>query len=111
MTLHDCQIVLALYVDDIVFVGDNINVINNVKDAFKHTFKMKDLGDLEYYLGMRITRTPETLKIDQSQYAVDVVTKFSRWMSQNPNRYRKQVPFYRDLKLTKSECILILVGY
>jgi hypothetical protein len=81
MTLHDCQIVLALYADNIVLVGDNIDVINDVKDAFKETFKMKDLGDLEYYLGMRITRIPETLKIDQSQYAVDVVTKFLRWMS------------------------------
>jgi len=62
---------------------------------------MKDLGEIQLYLGMRITRENDVLKIDQMQYAKDVVKKFSRWMS-SKNR-KKQVPFYRDLKLTKRE--------
>ena len=54
---------------------------------------------------MRVTRTQNTLRVDQSQYARDVVKKFSRLMSRDPQKYRKCVPFDRDLKLSKIQVI------
>lgn len=57
---------------------------------------------MKNYLGMRVTRTQDTFRVDQSQYARDVVKKFSRLMSRDPQKYKKCVPFYRDLKLSKS---------
>ena len=52
---------------------------------------------------MRVTRTQDTFRVDQTQYTKDVVRKFSRWMSKDPQEYKKNVPFYRDLKLSKTE--------
>jgi hypothetical protein len=97
------KIVIALYVDDILIVSDNIDMVQDLKDEFKRNFQMKDLGPVKNYLGMRITRTQDTFNVDQSQYARDVVKKFSRLMSRNPHKYKKCVPFDRDIKLSKTE--------
>jgi hypothetical protein len=66
MTLDYAKIVLALYVDDIILVGDDMELIEEIKTAFSSYFQMKDLGELQTYLGMRITRTEDALVVDQS---------------------------------------------
>ncbi len=54
---------------------------------------MKDLGEVKNYLGMRVSRTQDTFRVDQTKYARDVVQKFSRWMSKDPQQYKKSVSF------------------
>jgi hypothetical protein len=103
MMLDTAKIVLALYVDDIILVGDDLTVIEDIKSEFKETFQMKDLGEMKNYLGMRITRSADSLVVDQTQYATDVVKRFSRLLSTKKDKYPKAVPFYRDLKLTRTE--------
>jgi hypothetical protein len=39
-------------------------------------FKIKDLGKLNYYLGIKITQTQDTITLDQSQYINNVISKF-----------------------------------
>jgi hypothetical protein len=97
------KVVIALYVDDILILSDNIDIIRDLKHEFKRNFQMKDLGEVKNYLGMRMSRTHDTFRVDQIKYARDVVQKFSRWMSKDPLQYKKSVPFYRDLKLSKTE--------
>ena len=36
---------------------------------------MKDLGELNYYLGMKITRSEEYIKLDQSGYVREILEK------------------------------------
>ena len=38
---------------------------------------MKDLGELNYYLGMKITRSEEYIKLDQSGYVREILEKYS----------------------------------
>ncbi|GJU98562.1 ribonuclease H-like domain-containing protein [Tanacetum coccineum] len=45
-------IALLVYVDDIVLTGNNINEINNVKKILSSKFKIKDPGELKYFLGI-----------------------------------------------------------
>ena len=103
MDMKYTKLVLAIYVDDIVLVSKDLELITEVKDAFKENFQMKDLGELRNYLGMRITREDDTLKVDQTEYARIVLKRFERLMSTREDKFRKSVPFYRDLKLTKKE--------
>ena len=37
---------------------------------------MKDLGELEYYLGMKVTRTEEFITVDQKRYTLDMLKKY-----------------------------------
>ncbi|KAL5818254.1 hypothetical protein ACOSQ3_022150 [Xanthoceras sorbifolium] len=49
-------IILLLYVDDMLIVGQDIGKINRLKKELSKSFAMKDLGPVKQILGMRITR-------------------------------------------------------
>ena len=43
---------LVLYVDDILLVGNDKNLLNSVKEYLNSKFSMKDLGEAAYILGI-----------------------------------------------------------
>ena len=43
----------SLYVDDILIVGTDSGKIAEIKSEFTQRYEMKDLGALNYYLGMK----------------------------------------------------------
>jgi len=68
--IHDNDIIIAIYVDDLLILGPNISDIEALKLQFAERFQMKDLGSIGWYLGMHITRdrAERTLWINQSTY-------------------------------------------
>ena len=51
--------------------------IDKVKDQLKGRFEMKDLGEADHLLGIRIQRYEDTaISIDQSVYARDIVDEY-----------------------------------
>jgi hypothetical protein len=49
-------VILCLYVDDILIFGSNINMIKEVKDFLSSNFKMKDLGEADVILNIKLLR-------------------------------------------------------
>ena len=47
-------LILILYVDDMLIAETNIDEIANLKSNLNATFDMKDLGNANHILGMRI---------------------------------------------------------
>jgi len=47
---------ITLYVDDIIFVSNNKDVICDLQSQVLAQFDIKDLGDAKYILGMKIMR-------------------------------------------------------
>jgi hypothetical protein len=43
---------LVLYVDDILLIGNDVRMLNNVKKYLKNNFSMKDMGEAAYVLGI-----------------------------------------------------------
>ena len=74
----DTIIVCIVYVDDMLFMGDNTPEIHKVKNAFMKKWECHDLGKVKEYLGMQINynKNMGTLIIDQHAYAKKVVTRF-----------------------------------
>lgn len=70
------KIYIAIYVDDVIIFSNDENEINSVKNTLSRTFKMKDMGEVSNVLGMTISRTEDGIKIDQSKYISDVLTRF-----------------------------------
>ena len=60
--------IICLYVDDLLIFGSNMNVIDEAKNVLISHFDMKDLGEANFILGIKITRTSEGIFLDQSHY-------------------------------------------
>ncbi|GKE14421.1 ribonuclease H-like domain-containing protein [Tanacetum coccineum] len=65
---------LLVYVDDIVLTGNNINEINNVKKFLSSKFKIKDPGELKYFLGIEVLKTDKGgLCLSQRKYCLELL--------------------------------------
>ena len=62
-------ILLLLDVDDMIITGDDLSGIQQFKDFLTQQFEMKDLGHLNYFLGLEITLSTDGLYITQAKYA------------------------------------------
>ena len=69
-------IFLLLYVDDIIVNGNSSVQVDHLISALSQVFELKDLGPLNYFLGIQITRTKFSLSLTQSKYASDVLHRF-----------------------------------
>jgi hypothetical protein len=49
-------VILCLYVDDIRIFGTNLDVIKEVKDFLSNNFEMKDLGEADIILIIKVLR-------------------------------------------------------
>ena len=70
-----CTIVY-LYVDDFLIFGSNIHVVNSVKQLLNAEFDMKDLGEANVILGIKITRTKSGISLDQCHYLEKILKKY-----------------------------------
>jgi hypothetical protein len=53
------MIYMLIYVDDIVLAGSSDSAIERLVQTLSHTFPIKDLGRLDYFLGIEATYTTE----------------------------------------------------
>ncbi|XP_050156292.1 uncharacterized mitochondrial protein AtMg00810-like [Malus sylvestris] len=73
--VHSKIVILLLYVDDIIITGTASNAIQDVIDSLTVEFKIKDLGDLHYFLGIQISKTKTGLFLSQTKYIQDLLLK------------------------------------
>jgi len=95
-------IYLAVYVDDLLLIGDNIAEIDLIKADLSLKFDMDDRGDASYILGMSIERdrVAKTLELSQGQYARDVVTRFKM----NNSKCKLEIPIHSKTQLSSEDC-------
>ena len=67
-------VLIAVYVDDLLIAGDNIRLIEDVKNLSNYQYKMQDMGPMEFVLGTEVTQTLEakTIKLSQHRYTEDI---------------------------------------
>lgn len=66
---------LLLYVDDIVLTGSNSFLLNGLVDKLRSRFAMKDMGDLQYFLGIEVHRTSAGIFFNQAKYMADILRR------------------------------------
>ena len=60
---NDEFIILLLYVDDMLIIGQHMKKINKLKSELSRSFAMKDLGQAKQILGMEIKRERKAKKL------------------------------------------------
>lgn len=70
-------VILAIYVDDSCLVG-HLEEIKKVKIQLSAEFEMKDLGELEYFLGILVTRdrSKRTITLSQKPFIKTILDRF-----------------------------------
>jgi hypothetical protein len=73
--IGDHLIYLILYVDDMLFIGNNKEIIQYVKTQLSSKFDMKDLGASNFILGMEIKRDWKNRKLwlNQRKYVETIL--------------------------------------
>ncbi|KAJ9562187.1 LOW QUALITY PROTEIN: hypothetical protein OSB04_007347 [Centaurea solstitialis] len=69
-------VVICLYVDDMLIIGTNLAGILETKDYLSSNFKMKDLGEVDTILGIKVKRSESEISLNQSHYIEKILTKF-----------------------------------
>ncbi|XP_019425041.1 PREDICTED: uncharacterized protein LOC109333914 [Lupinus angustifolius] len=64
---------ILVYVDDHVLAGNIIIEINRIKKLLDIEFSIKDLGQLNFFLGMEVARTNKGIFLYQRKYALDLL--------------------------------------
>jgi hypothetical protein len=72
------SVILFFYVDDIVLIGRNLEEIEDFKKALISRYEMRDLGNLQWFLGIRIIRDRPNRRIllSQDAYIEKLISKF-----------------------------------
>lgn len=95
---------VLIYVDDLVIVGNDKDMVARFKAHLSKCFKMKDLGKLKYFLGIEIARGAEGMFLSQQKYVLDIVSEagllggkpVATPMEQNHHLLSAEGPFYTD---------------
>jgi hypothetical protein len=92
---------LVLYVDDILLIGNDVQMLNSVKEYLNSKFSMKDMGEATYLLGIKIyrDRSKRLLALSQSTYLDKVLKRFRMENSKKGN-----LPIMKGVSLSVTQC-------
>ena len=69
---------VAVYVDDLIIAAKDPKVISKLMDSLKSQYDLRDEGELNYFLGMNITKkTNGSFFLDQEKLAREVLERFN----------------------------------
>lgn len=69
-------LIVSLYVDDLVFTGNDEKMLEEFKREMMKKYEMSDLGLLHYFLGFEIFQNGDGVFICQKKYAKTLLEKF-----------------------------------
>ena len=69
----DITIYLLVYVDDIIIIGTNTNIIQHYIDLLAQRFSIKDLSALSYFLSIEVLTTSFGVLLTQRRYISDLL--------------------------------------
>lgn len=94
----DKLIIISLYVDDLIFTGNDKVLCDDFKNSMMLEFEMSDLGKMKHFLGVEVKQSPEGIFICQRRYAREVLTRFGMDESNSVKN-----PIVPGMKLHKDE--------
>ncbi|KAL6321590.1 hypothetical protein AAG906_024591 [Vitis piasezkii] len=91
-------LIVSLYVDDLIFTGNDESMFVKFKNSMKLEFDMTDLGKMKYFLGVEVLQNSEGIYISQRKYAKEVLERFGMEKSNSVKN-----PIVPGDRLTKNE--------
>ncbi|GAA0169097.1 hypothetical protein LIER_40705 [Lithospermum erythrorhizon] len=94
-------IIVSIYVDDLIYTGDDETLIKDFKAAMIREFDMTNLRLMYYFLEIEVTQHAREIFINQSQYANNILKRFGMIESNSTNiSIAKGTKIDKDLQAT-----------
>jgi hypothetical protein len=69
------RLVVGVYVDNLIIISGDIDVLSEFKDQMLKAFKLSELGPLGYYLRIEVQQSVLGITISQGAYAEKILNK------------------------------------
>ena len=66
---------LIIYVNDMILIRSDLEEIKRLREKLFEEFEMKDLGELRYFLGIKVMRSERGIFISQKKYVLDLLAE------------------------------------
>ena len=66
---------VCLYVDDILYMGSSLEMLEEFKVSMMKLFDMTDLGVLHYFLGLEVKQEAGKITVSQCKYARELLKR------------------------------------
>lgn len=96
----DKVLVVFLYIDDLIYMGDDKSMFNEFKKSMMKEFNMTYLRLMHYFLGIEVVQSVDGIFISQKKYALEILDRF---IMKNYNFV--SIPFDLSLKLIKEDAV------
>lgn len=70
-------LIVSVYVDDLMFTGNDEVMMCEFKSSMMREFDMSDLGKMRFFLGIEVLQRSDGIFICQRKYAMEVLKRFS----------------------------------
>ena len=73
-------IIVTSHIDNLLIFGPDIQAITALREALGKKVEISDLGDISYYLGIKITRNraSKSLCISQQKFIKEILQRFGK---------------------------------
>ena len=104
-------IIICLYVYDMLVFGTNLQVVIETKSFLKSKFNMKDPGEVEVILGIKISKTLNGFNLSQEHYVEKILRRFKRFdckLVSNPYDLSSQLKKNREHNIAQTDYAKII---
>lgn len=64
---------LLAYVNDTLLFGNDVGVMNDFKISLHNAFKSENMGDVKFFLGLEVSRSPTGIAVSSRGYALKLL--------------------------------------
>jgi Reverse transcriptase (RNA-dependent DNA polymerase) len=100
--VHRVVVYLIICVDDILVLTESKKAMLSVKKQLSKMYTVKDLGEAEYFLRVKIERESSTVKLTQKSYVKSVLDRF-RMLECKPSQTPMSDPVSLMIKQPRTE--------
>jgi hypothetical protein len=99
------SVILCLYVDDILIFRSNLRVTEEVKHFLSNNFEMKDLGEADVILNIKLSRDSDGgVTLLQSHYVEKVLSRFGYSdCTPSPTPYDPSVSLSKNRRIARDQ--------
>src|SRR5438034_659331 len=86
---HNIDIIIAVYMNDLLLVESTAESLQNLKDKLKNQFKMTNMNLAEDYLDIEISQQSEKITLIQSVFILEILEYFEMKNSKSVSTFMK----------------------